>query len=87
MFTSIDITWDRPQEPNGIILSYEITYRVNDSTSIIMSTTNPNDTVTFTIPSLTPGTRVSVSVSAYTSVGRGPPASLTNLVTLGEFIY
>ena len=87
-FTSIDITWDRPRQPNGIILRYEIVYRVNDNTSpIAESTTNPNDTITFKIPALTLGTRVSVSVSAYTSVGRGPPASLTNLVTLGEFIY
>ena len=58
---------------------------VNDSTSPITdSTTNPNDTITFKIPALTLGTRVSVSVSAYTSVGQGPPANLTNLVTLTE---
>ena len=84
-FTSIDITWDRPQDPNGIILRYEITYTVNDNISpVIDSTTNPNDTITFKIPALTLGTRVSVSVSAYTSVGQGPPANLTNLVTLTE---
>ena len=83
-FTSIDITWNRPQQPNGIILRYEIIYRVNDSTSpITENTTNPNDTITFRIPALTLGTRVSVSVSAYTSVGQGP-ANLTNLVTLSE---
>ena len=84
-FTSIDITWDRPQDPNGIILRYEITYTVNDNISPVTdSTTNPNDTITFKIPALTLGTRVSVSVSAYTSVGQGPPANLTNLVTLTE---
>ena len=84
-FTSIEITWDRPREPNGIILRYEIVYRVNDNTSpITESTTNPNDTITIKIPALTLGTRVSVSVSAYTSVGQGPPANLTNLVTPTE---
>ena len=84
-FISIDITWDRPQDPNGIILRYEITYTVNDNISPVTdSTTNPNDTITFKIPALTLGTRVSVSVSAYTSVGQGPPANLTNLVTLTE---
>ena len=84
-FTSIDITWDRPERPNGIILRYEIVYRVNDSTSpITNTTTNPNDTITFKIPALTLGTRVSVSVSAYTSVGRGEAVNLINLVTLSE---
>ena len=84
-FTSVDITWDRPRQPNGIILRYEIIYRVNDNTSpITESTTNPNDIITFKIPALTLGTRVSVSVSAYTSVGQGSPANLTNLVTLSE---
>ena len=36
----------------------------------------------------TPGTRVSVSVSAYTSVGQGMPANLTDLMipTIYEFI-
>ena len=84
-FTSIDITWDHPREPNGIILHYEISYRVNDSTSPITdTTTNPNDTITFNIPALTLGTRVSVSVRAYTGVGPGAPATLSNLVTLIE---
>ena len=58
---------------------------VNDNTSpITENTTNPNDTITFKIPALTLGTRVSVSVSAYTSVGQGSPVNLTNLVTLTE---
>ena len=83
-FTSIDITWDRPREPNGIILRYEIVYTVNNTSPITDTTTNPNDTVTFNIPALTLGTRVSVSVRAYTGVGPGAPATLSNLVTLTE---
>ena len=69
-FTSIVLTWSAPQEPNGVIISYEVTYRVSDGNLV---TTNTTD-LTFTIPSLTPGTNVTeISVSAYTSVGRGDP--------------
>ena len=71
-FTSIVLMWSAPQEPNGVIISYEVTYRV---------TTNTTD-LRFTIPSLTPGTNVTeISVSAYTSVGRGDPGVIPHLVT------
>ena len=76
-FTSIVLTWSAPQEPNGVIISYEVTYRVSD---VIIVTTNTTD-LRFTIPSLTPGTNVTeISVSAYTSVGRGDPGVISHLV-------
>ena len=78
-FTSIVLTWSIPQEPNGVIISYEVTYRVSDGNLV---TTNTTD-LRFTIPSLTPGTNVTeISVSAYTSVGRGDPVYIPDLVTL-----
>ena len=78
-FTSIVLTWSAPQEPNGVIISYEVTYRVSDGNLV---TTNTTD-LRFTISSLTPGTNVTeISVSAYTSVGRGDPVQITHLVTL-----
>ena len=78
-FTSIVLTWSVPQEPNGVIISYEVTYRVSDGNHV---TTNTTD-LTFTIPSLTPGTNVTdISVSAYTSVGRGDHALIFQLLTL-----
>ena len=77
-FTSIVLMWSAPQEPNGVIISYEVTYRVSD---VILVTTNTTD-LRFTIPSLTPGTNVTeISVSAYTSVGRGDPGVIPHLVT------
>ena len=81
-FTSIVLTWSPPQEPNGVIISYEVTYKVHD---VIIVTTNTTDlSTTYTIPSLTPGTNVTkISVSAYTRVGRGDPASFPHL-TSGE---
>ena len=76
-FTSIVLTWSHPQEPNGVIISYEVTYTVNGrvNTSVLSTT--------FTIPSLTPQTRVSaITVTAYTRIGRGEPANLPDQTTL-----
>ena len=81
----MDITWAPPESPNGIILRYEVTYTINNSSPITNST---ELNTAFTIPKLTPGTRVSASVSAYTSAGQGEVANLTDLVTsaICEFI-
>ena len=77
-FTSIVLTWSAPQEPNGVIISYEVTYRVSDGNLVTANTTD----LRFTIPSLTPGTNVTeISVSAYTRVGRGEPKQIPYLLT------
>ena len=86
-FTSIVLTWSAPQEPNGVMISYEVTYRVSDGNLV---TTNTTD-FRFTISSLTPGTNVTeISVSAYTSVRRGDPVQIPHLVILAspcEYIH
>ena len=79
--TSVVLTWSAPQEPNGVIISYEVTYRVN-GTLFTANTTN----LTFTITSLTPGSSVTdISVSAYTSMGRGKSTKLSLLSTPCKF--
>ncbi len=76
------LTWDPPDEPNGIIIRYEVTYRIGDAD---IQTLNTGLNNAFTISPLETGTRVSdVSVSAYTSVGRGVPSNLPDLRTLSE---
>ena len=82
-FTSIGLTWSAPQEPNGVIISYEVTYRVTGSNLV---TTNTTDLSTpFSISSLTPQTTVSdISVSAYTSIGRGEATTIPDQTTLEE---
>ena len=80
-FTSIVLTWSPPQEPNGVIISYEVTYRVNGNNTVRVNTSDLNST--FTIPSLTPQTRVSViTVTAYTRIGQGEPAHLPDQTSL-----
>ncbi len=67
--TSIVFTWSPPQEPNGVIIAYEVTYRVNDTNSTTINTTDISTTHTL---ELALNTRVSgISVRAYTSVGPG----------------
>ena len=80
-FTSIVLTWSPPQEPNGVIISYEVTYTVNGSNTFRVNTSNLS--IAFTIPSLTPQTRVSaITVTAYTRIGRGESAHLPDQNTL-----
>ena len=67
MFTSVLLTWNPPQEPNGVIIVYEVSYSTNRSELIVQNTTN----VTLTLR-LALSTEVSnISVRAYTSVGPG----------------
>ena len=88
-FTSIVLTWSPPQEPNGVIISYEASYEANGNNTVRVNTSDLS--TTFTISSLTPQTRVSaITVTAYTIAGRGEPANLPDQTTLeapGESIY
>ena len=80
-FTSIVLTWSPPQEPNGVIISYEVTYTVKGNNTVRINTSDLS--TTFTIPSLTPQIRVSaITVTAYTRIGRGEPANLPDQTTL-----
>ena len=79
-FLSVLITWDAPPEPNGMIIAYEVTYRLGGSAEV----TNVTDVMTtmFELPNQLPGTTVSdISVAAYTSVGRGNVTAHDNVVT------
>ena len=81
IFNSIVLTWSVPEEPNGVILSYQVTYTVNGSAAVSTNTTASS--TTFTISSLPPLTSVSnISVTAYTRVGEGEPATLADTLTL-----
>ena len=79
--TSVVLTWSVPQEPNGIIIAYEVTYSIDGGAITVVNSTN-GGTTTLTIPSLPPNTNISsISVSAYTSIGRGESVSHDDVVT------
>ena len=72
-FTSIVITWSPPQEPNGVIIAYEVSYRSNNQGLTITKTTSLS--TIFVTPELPSTTNVSsISVRAYTIVGPGDAA-------------
>ena len=80
--TSVNLFWRPPEQHNGILTRYEVTYRVNGSNEVI-NVSSESLSTTFTIQSLTPETGVvDISVSAYTSAGRGPSVMGPNVVTL-----
>ena len=67
-FTSIVLTWSPPQDPNGVIIAYQITYQVNDN----LTTINTTDISTMLSIELALNITVSdISLRAYTSVGPG----------------
>ena len=84
--TSVLLTWAPPENPNGIIVTYEITYKVNGRNRKV----NTTDTSIF-ISGLKPNTTISdISVRAYTSVGQGEVKNLTTLTTQsisGKAVY
>ena len=80
IFRSVYLTWDSPQYMNGVIISYEVTYRVTNVTLIV----NTTDT-TFSIPSPLPLTTVSdLSVRAYTKIGYGDTTKIPDQITLDK---
>ena len=82
-YTSVLLTWSAPSEPNGVIILYEVTYMVNDSTFVPVNSTGAG--TSFTISPLTPSTRVSdITVSAYTSAGRGEVTNLPGLIVITQ---
>ena len=62
-----------PVTPNGVITQYSILY---DGTNI---TNFGNNMLMGTIEGLSPDTEYDVQMRAHTSVGAGPPASITFL--------
>ena len=65
----INITWNIPTAPNGIIIMYEIRYREynNNGPYNMTNTTNTQ----YSIEGLLPNINYTIEVRAYTSVGPG----------------
>ena len=67
--TEVNITWNPPTIPNGIITVYEIRYRESTSTGPY-NITNTTNTY-YNIAGLIPNTSYTIGVRAYTSIGPG----------------
>ena len=71
--TAIFLTWSPPQVPNGIIISYEISYHM---TSQLM-TFQLGNTLEYLASNLEAYTIYTFMISAFTRVGQGPSTSLS----------
>ena len=80
-FISVILEWGIPQEPNGEIIVYEVTYRVGNANRVTRNTTDSEDTQV-EITDVSTNTTVSeIIVTAYTSVGRGEESTHPDVVT------
>ena len=78
MYTlDVDITWDDPTNPNGVITSYEVTVsRTNDSNDIVYTNTTLKVTSVTTSMMVLPFTNYTVTVAASTSAGQGEAVTI-----------
>ena len=82
-FISLILEWEIPREPNGNIIAYEVTYRVGNTNRVTRNITDLN--TRFEIPDVPTQTTVSeITVTAYTSVGRGEESTHSDVVTPAE---
>ena len=66
----INITWNQPSMPNGIIIMYDIRYRVSDNSDSFIYVNGTRNTQHI-IDGLIPDTSYTVGVRAYTIAGPG----------------
>ena len=84
MSTSLTVEWSPPLTPNGVILSYQVSYVGLESVNPVPdsfetnSTLNPNGaTQTVDLGGLSPYSLYSLSVKAFTSAGGGEETRVT----------
>ena len=65
----INITWNIPKVPNGVIIMYEIRYRESNSNDPYNMANATNKQ--YSIGGLLPNTNYTIGVRAYTNVGPG----------------
>ena len=81
----INITWNIPTVPNGVIIIYEILYKVSTSNgSYNMSNTTNTQ---YSIGGLLPNTNYTIAVRAYTSAGPGNWSDIFVSTKSGQLIF
>ena len=75
----LNVQWQKPDPSNGVILGYNISWRINDKEGIQFSNqTILTNTTNYTIDGLRACQVYNVTVFALTSAGAGPPSSALN---------
>ncbi|XP_053386774.1 protein sidekick-1-like isoform X2 [Mercenaria mercenaria] len=73
--TSLKVDWESPTEINGILIGYTLLYEKKNDSSTQRRVDFPPSNLTYTVSSLTPNTKYTISIYASTSVGAGQSRS------------
>lgn len=71
--TAIFLTWSPPQVPNGIIVSYEVSYQMTGQ----LMTFQLGNILEYLASNLEAYTLYTFRISAFTRIGQGPSTSLS----------
>ena len=71
--TSVSLMWNMPLEPNGVIVEYEVQCTGRGKMFLVTVTGSQTTAI---LTELVPYTNYSCSITAYTSVGGGPAATI-----------
>ena len=63
----VNITWNPPIEPNGVIVNYEVGFTFGTGVLKYINTVDTH----YTLTNVPPDTEVTLTVRAYTSIGPG----------------
>ena len=63
----VDISWNPPMEPNGVIVNYEVGFTISTGVMNYINTSATQHTLRY----LPPNTMITFSVRAYTIIGPG----------------
>ena len=84
--TSVTVIWEPPENPNGRLLGYEVSYAPNGGSLIAVDVQN---TTTWKLTDMKPCTTYNIFVRAKTMAGFGEKSIPVTITTLqsGKFIY
>ena len=75
--TSIQLSWQRPTTPNGVIVHYTLVYQTTDGDPSPNQEPIPPTMTSFRVTGLNEYTDYTFTLTASTSLGAGPPAVAT----------
>ena len=73
----VRVMWQKPEQPNGIILGYTVRYMMKDAIHTLQEKNLTEDVFSFYLNQLKPTTHYTFEVFAWTEVGKGKASTAT----------